>query len=193
MTEIAQFIDLQLAEKLRDAQYRQKFFLAESSAHIAAQLIALRKRRGLNQKEVADLLGTRQPAISRIEQADYQNWSFNTLRSIADVLDARIRVYIEPSEDILRQYEPITPEDGLDAAEQEALTRVLARSGRSSGRHMNERVTTLQDEPVRLERQRLDESMLLGKNLRNAMLAAPPEQLESERLSNKGPGARWRS
>jgi len=105
MDELAPAIDLDLANKLRDPQYRRKFFLAESSALIAEQLIALRKRRELSQKQVAELAGTRQPAISRAEQADYQNWSFNTLRSIAEVLDARIRVLIQASEDVLNDYE----------------------------------------------------------------------------------------
>jgi transcriptional regulator with XRE-family HTH domain len=112
MTQIAQSIDLKLSEKLKDRDYRRKFFLADCSARIAAQIIALRKRRGLDQQQVADLIGARQTAISRVESADYQNWNFNTLREIADALDARIRVLIEPSEDILRQY------DGANDAEE---------------------------------------------------------------------------
>jgi transcriptional regulator with XRE-family HTH domain len=104
MAEIAHSIDLNLSENLQDREYRQKFFLAESSAQIAAQLIALRKRRDLNQAQLADLIDTQQPAISRIEKADYQSWSFSVLRKIADALDARIRVYIQPSEDILGEY-----------------------------------------------------------------------------------------
>jgi transcriptional regulator with XRE-family HTH domain len=104
MVEVAHSIDLNLPDKLGDREYRQKFFLAESSAEIAAQLIALRKRRDLNQQQVAELIGTQQPAISRIEKADYQSWSFSILRKIADALDARIRVLIEPSEDIVGEY-----------------------------------------------------------------------------------------
>jgi transcriptional regulator with XRE-family HTH domain len=115
MTEVAHPIDLNLPEKLRDREYRQKFFLAESSAQIAAQLVALRKRRGLNQQEVAELIGTRQPAISRIEKADYQSWSFSILRKIAGVLDARIRVLIEASEDIFGEYE--SAQEGADTEE----------------------------------------------------------------------------
>jgi transcriptional regulator with XRE-family HTH domain len=105
-------IDLNLFQELRNVDFRQQYFLAESSAQIAEQLIALRKRRGLSQKEVAEATGTQQPAISRTEQADYQNWSFNTLRKIAGALDARIRVSIEPSEDILGEYSGVT----LDAS-----------------------------------------------------------------------------
>ena len=104
MKQIAHSIDLNLSEELRDRKFRRKFFMAESSARIAEQLIALRKRRGLNQKQVAELADTKQPAISRAEQADYQNWSFSTLRSIAEALDARIRVLIQPYEDVIGEY-----------------------------------------------------------------------------------------
>lgn len=104
MAETAQRIDLDLARKLRDREYRKRYFLAEASAQIACQLIALRKRRGLNQTEVATLARTQQPAISRVERADYRNWSFKTLETLAEVMDARLRVYIEPSEDILAEY-----------------------------------------------------------------------------------------
>jgi transcriptional regulator with XRE-family HTH domain len=102
-------IDIDLRKKLQDKEYRKRYFLAEASARIAEQLLALRKKRQLNQKQVAELVGTRQPAISRAERADYHNWSFNTLRGIADALDARIRVIIEPSEEIMHEYEPTSP------------------------------------------------------------------------------------
>jgi transcriptional regulator with XRE-family HTH domain len=106
MVEIAHSIDLDLPRKLKDREYRRRFFLAEASARIASQLVALRKRRGLNQTQLAELADTQQPAISRAERADYHNWSFNTLRSIADALDARIRVTIEAAEDVMAEYEP---------------------------------------------------------------------------------------
>jgi transcriptional regulator with XRE-family HTH domain len=104
-------IDIDLREKLEDREYRKRYFLAEASALIAELLIALRKRRNLNQKQVAELVGTRQPAISRAEKADYHSWSFNTLRGIADALDARIRVIIEPSEDVLHEYGTLSETD----------------------------------------------------------------------------------
>jgi transcriptional regulator with XRE-family HTH domain len=106
--EPAQSIDLNLKTKLKDKAYRQRFFLAQDSAHIAEQLISLRKRRGLNQTQVAELAGTKQPAISRAEQADYQNRKLETLRAIVEALDGRLRVIIEPAEDVLGEYETET-------------------------------------------------------------------------------------
>jgi transcriptional regulator with XRE-family HTH domain len=104
-------IELDIVERLRaDEKFRQAYFIAESSGLIARQLIRLRKRRGLNQTDVARKLETHQPAISRVESADYRNWSFNTLRRLAEALDARIRVMIEPSEDVLSEYEGSMPD-----------------------------------------------------------------------------------
>ena len=119
MTENQYIIDLGIPRKLRDREYRRKFFLAETSARIAAQLISLRKRRQLNQSQVANLAGTAQPAISRAERADYQSWSFKTLRSIADALDARIRVTIEPAEEVLHEYEraPVISDEEVERIE----------------------------------------------------------------------------
>jgi transcriptional regulator with XRE-family HTH domain len=104
-------IKIDLPTKLRDPEYRRKFFWAETSAKIADQLVKLRKRRDVSQKELADQLGTKQPAISRAERADYQNWNLNTLRSIADALNARLRVLIEPTEDIIDEYAETEEQD----------------------------------------------------------------------------------
>ena len=86
MSQALPSIELNIRSKLDDPQYRQSYFLAESSALIARQLIALQKRRGLNQSALAEALDTGQPAISRVLRADYKNWSFNTLRRLAEAL-----------------------------------------------------------------------------------------------------------
>jgi len=98
-------IELNLSEKLRNRNYRRDFFEIEASAQIAGQLIELRKLRQMSQAALAEKIGTKQAGISRVESADYGNWNFNTLRKIAEALDARLRVMIEPSEAVLREYE----------------------------------------------------------------------------------------
>lgn len=106
MTSSLPSIDLDVADRLKaDPEFRHAFFHAESSARIAQQIIALRKRRGLTQAQLADAMETRQPAISRIESADYHSWSFNTLQKAAKRLDARLRVVFEAAEDVIPEYE----------------------------------------------------------------------------------------
>jgi transcriptional regulator with XRE-family HTH domain len=144
MTDVASQIDLNLPHRLReDPGYRRRFFWAESSAKIAAALIALRKRRGLNQKQVAEITGTKQPAISRAEQADYQNWNLNTLRSIADALDARVRVLIEPSEDVLKEYDTETVAADHQAESEGDHTAGAVNQGTGAGLLVSGNQTTI--------------------------------------------------
>jgi transcriptional regulator with XRE-family HTH domain len=105
MAEVAHPIEIDLPSKLQDKEYRQGYFLAEASADLAEQIAALRKRRGLNQTQLAEQVGTKQPAISRVEQADYQNWNFGTVQKIVGALDGRMRVIVEAAEDVLPEYE----------------------------------------------------------------------------------------
>jgi transcriptional regulator with XRE-family HTH domain len=107
----ARFIEIDLADKLKDPIFRKAFLSAEGSANIAEQIVALRKRRNLNQKEVAELVGTAQPAISRAERADYDSWSYKALKAITDALNARLRVVIEAWEDVAHEYESQEPSE----------------------------------------------------------------------------------
>lgn len=104
-------IDLGVYEQLADPEFRKAYFEAETSELIARQLLNCRKHRSLNQSQLAEKAGTHQPLISRVEDADYRSWSFKTLRKLADALDARLRVLIEPWEDVREEYRDETSND----------------------------------------------------------------------------------
>jgi ribosome-binding protein aMBF1 (putative translation factor) len=61
-------------------------------ADIASQIYELRMEAGLNQKELAKLIGTTQSVISRLEDADYKGHSLDMLRRIAAALHYRVDV-----------------------------------------------------------------------------------------------------
>jgi transcriptional regulator with XRE-family HTH domain len=143
----AQSIDLDLSNKLKDREYRKDFFWAQAAAEIAGQLVNLRKRRDLNQKQVADMIGTKQPAISRAEQADYENWNLNTIRMIADALDARVRVLIEPFEDILSEYEESNTEENSDVVASATDVKGYAEYLRKLLTRLADRIEVLSDKP----------------------------------------------
>lgn len=63
---------------------------------IAFQIINLREKAGLTQKELAELVGTKQSNIARIESADYTGYTQKTLEKIAKALKARIEVRVVP-------------------------------------------------------------------------------------------------
>lgn len=99
-------INLGIAEKLKnDKEYRRAFFRASATDSIALQIRDLRKRRELKQAELAVAADMKQSAVSRIEQAEYSAWSFNTLSRVADALDARLIITFQPMEVAVKEFE----------------------------------------------------------------------------------------
>ncbi len=62
------------------------------NAEVAAAIYKLRNKSGLTQKQLADLIGTTQSVISRLEDADYDGHSLSMLSRIAKVLNKRLSV-----------------------------------------------------------------------------------------------------
>ncbi len=82
---------------IRNKSRRLKSLQRErQKAHIAAQIYQLRNKEGLSQRQLADLIGTTQSVISRLEDADYSGHSIQTLRRIADVLHCELQVSLVP-------------------------------------------------------------------------------------------------
>ena len=67
------------------------------NAEVARTIYELRKKAGLTQKELAQMVGTTQSVISRLEDADYAGHSLSMLHRIAMALNRRLSVQmIEP-------------------------------------------------------------------------------------------------
>ncbi len=64
----------------------------QTNAQVASMIYELRKEAGLNQHELAELVGTTQSAISRLEDADYEGHSLSMLSRIARALNQRLMV-----------------------------------------------------------------------------------------------------
>ena len=88
--------DRYLEEQLQDPAFAARFEHAGDAWDVALQIAALRQEAGLSQKELAKLLKTSQQQISRLESPGYEGHSLSTLRRVADVLNARVRVLFEP-------------------------------------------------------------------------------------------------
>lgn len=65
-------------------------------AHIAMQIHHLRTKAGLSQKQLAELVGTTQSVISRLESTEYSGHSMNMLEKIASALNCALRVDLVP-------------------------------------------------------------------------------------------------
>ena len=99
------FIDPGFRDLLKDRARRDEFFRAIAQDDIASQIRALRKKRSLTQAAFAKLVGMKQSAISRIEQAEYSKWTWNTFCRVASALDARWKLQLQPAEEAITEYE----------------------------------------------------------------------------------------
>lgn len=70
---------------------------ADQAWDIAFQIHDLREAAKLTQKELAELVGTKQSNIARIESADYTGYTFKTLEKVTKALKARLEIRIIPA------------------------------------------------------------------------------------------------
>lgn len=61
---------------------------------VAQMIYDARTEAGLTQKELANLIGTRQSVISRLEDADYEGHSLQLLNRIAAALHKRVEIHL---------------------------------------------------------------------------------------------------
>ncbi len=81
--------DLVLQDLLREASLNAK---------VAQLIYTARKQTGLTQKQLADLIGTQQSVIARLEDADYEGHSLSMLQRIGEALGQRIEIQMVPTE-----------------------------------------------------------------------------------------------
>jgi len=63
---------------------------------VACLLFDARDRAGLTQQQLAELVGTKQSVIARLESADYEGHSLTMLIRIAGALDNRLEIRFVP-------------------------------------------------------------------------------------------------
>jgi len=83
-----------LDEQLKNPEFRAEYDALEGEFALIRQLIDLRIKRGLSQRDLAQRAGMQQPSIARLETG--QTASLRTLRRVADALDADVRVTLVP-------------------------------------------------------------------------------------------------
>lgn len=81
-------------EQLKDDLLRKEYEELEPEFELAKEVIALRKTLNLTQKQLADQMGTSQPAIARLESGNYRNVSLSFVRRLADALGATPEVHL---------------------------------------------------------------------------------------------------
>jgi ribosome-binding protein aMBF1 (putative translation factor) len=70
---------------------------ARTNLEVAQMIHDARTRAGLSQSQLAALIGSKQPVIARLEDADYEGHSLTMLQRIADALGQHLELRFVPS------------------------------------------------------------------------------------------------
>lgn len=80
---------------MEEPTYREEYEALEDEFSLARSVIAARKRAGLTQTELAQRMGTTQPAVTRMESGKVQP-SLRTLRRLAEATGSKLTIRLEP-------------------------------------------------------------------------------------------------
>jgi predicted transcriptional regulator len=84
-------------ELLKNPEVAQEYEALKPQFDMIRQYIELRNKRNISQAELAERIGTKQAAISRLEHG-YPNTTIGTWQKIAEALDAELEINIIPKE-----------------------------------------------------------------------------------------------
>lgn len=84
-----------LRDELKDPEYSEGYAESFLDSYIATQIKVLREQAGLSQQGLAQLLGTGQGVISRIENVNYSKWNVSTLKKLARAFHVRLKISFE--------------------------------------------------------------------------------------------------
>jgi DNA-binding XRE family transcriptional regulator len=84
------------ADLLKKQGIRKEYDALKSKYDLVRTIIERRNQLKISQTRLARIVGTRQPAISRLEKGD-SNTTLNTLLKVADALDLDIALRVRPT------------------------------------------------------------------------------------------------
>ena len=79
------------AKLLEKPEIRREYEALKPKYEMISSLIKRRNQLRISQTELARIIGTKQPAISRLEKGDY-NTTLNTFFKVADALDLEVSI-----------------------------------------------------------------------------------------------------
>ena len=88
--------DKLLADQMKKPAFRRAWNEQEADYQLMKGLIEARESKGLSQANLAKLIGTKQPALSRLEKGAYKKASMETLVRIADALGFKLIISLVP-------------------------------------------------------------------------------------------------
>jgi transcriptional regulator with XRE-family HTH domain len=102
---------LALKEEFQDKEYRDAYADDFLNTFVATQIRVLREERKMKQEDLAQLVGTKQSGISRLENVNYSSWKTDTLRKVARALGVRLRISFETFGNLIDDSARFNPEN----------------------------------------------------------------------------------
>ena len=81
---------------LKDPGVRREYDALKEEFQIAGEIIRARTRAHMTQAELAEKVGTKAPAISRLESPGYGRASVAALKKVAHALNCELRIKLVP-------------------------------------------------------------------------------------------------
>jgi len=81
---------------MKDPKFKKAWQALDAEFAILEGVIKARKKAGLTQEELAKRIGTKQPALSRLEKGGFEKANIETLKKIANALNYELVVKLEP-------------------------------------------------------------------------------------------------
>jgi len=81
---------------LKDPKIKKEYESLKSEFQIAEEIIKARARAHMTQAELAEKIGTKAPAISRLESPGYGRASISALKKVANALGCELKIKLVP-------------------------------------------------------------------------------------------------
>jgi transcriptional regulator with XRE-family HTH domain len=103
-------INIILSERFKNKNFEKEYHRTATFFRLASELLMLRKKRGITQKQLAEKVGTVQAVVSRLENASVKA-SLETIVKLAEALDAVVDVRLIPLEEVRKDTEDPSEEN----------------------------------------------------------------------------------
>ena len=80
---------------MKDPEFKKAWHGLDTEFELLESMIKAREKAGITQEELARKIGTKQPALSRLERGGFKKATVETLNKIAEALDARLVIKLQ--------------------------------------------------------------------------------------------------
>jgi ribosome-binding protein aMBF1 (putative translation factor) len=84
-----------IRESMKDPEFKKAWHELDTEFELMESMIKAREKAGMTQEELAKKIGTKQPALSRLERGGFKKATVETLNKIAEALDARLIIKLQ--------------------------------------------------------------------------------------------------